>query len=43
MDKTVTAYLIGADESTIKHEEKWGFLREHSNKASGKDSLTGLH
>ncbi len=23
--------------------EKWGFLREHSSKASGKDPLTGLH
>lgn len=22
---------------------KWGFLREHSSKASGKDPLTGLH
>lgn len=24
-------------------KEKWGFLREHSNNASGKDKLTGLH
>lgn len=24
-------------------KEKWGFLREHSNTASGKDKLTGLH
>lgn len=23
--------------------EKWGFLREHSSKATGKDPLTGLH
>lgn len=23
--------------------ERWGFLREHSSKASGKDPLTGLH
>jgi hypothetical protein len=43
MGKTVTAYLIGAGESAGKHEEKWGFLREHSIKASGKDPLTGLH
>lgn len=26
-----------------KMDEKWGFLREHSNKANGKDPLTGLH
>lgn len=24
-------------------DEKWGFLREHSSKANGKDPLTGLH
>lgn len=24
-------------------KEKWGFLREHSSRASGTDSLTGLH
>lgn len=29
-------------ENKISHE-KWGFLREHSSKASGKDPLTGLH
>lgn len=29
-------------ENKICHE-KWGFLREHSSKASGKDPLTGLH
>ena len=26
-----------------RSSEKWGFLREHSNNASGKDPLTGLH
>lgn len=26
-----------------KQKEKWGFLREHSDNASGKDPLTGLH
>ena len=29
-------------ENKINHE-KWGFLREHSCKASGKDPLTGMH
>lgn len=24
-------------------KEKWGYLREHSQNASGTDSLTGLH
>lgn len=35
-------YLI-EDSSVDNHEEKWGFLREHSNSTSGKDTLTGLH
>ena len=43
MGKTVTAYLIGAGESAGKHEEKWGFLREHSIKASGKDPYVKFH
>ena len=34
-------YLIGAGASA--GNEKWGFLREHLNKGSGKDPLTGLH
>lgn len=34
-------YLIGAGASA--GNEKWGFLREHSSKANGKDPLTGLH
>jgi len=29
------------EDNTI--HEKWGFLREHSSKVSGKDPLTGLH
>ena len=35
--------VVGIDESADKHKEKWGFLREHSSKASGKDPLTDLH
>ena len=27
----------------MKNQEKWGFLREHSSKATGEDSFTGLH
>lgn len=36
-----TAYLSGIVEN--KYSERWGFLREHSSKAAGKDPLTGLH
>ncbi len=34
-------YLIETGASA--GNEKWGFLREHSSKANGKDPLTGLH
>lgn len=27
----------------MEKQQKWGFLREHSGKATGKDSFTGLH
>lgn len=32
-----------ADSSVNKSNSEWGFLREHSDNASGKDPLTGLH
>ena len=36
-------YLIEKGPNVGNHEEKWGFLREHSNNATVKDPLTGLH
>lgn len=35
--------MVIIDAATNNCDEKWGFLREHSSKANGKDPLTGLH
>ncbi len=40
---SINVDVLKIDMEEQVRKEQWGFLREHSSKASGKDPLTGLH